>query len=83
MILKNNSDFLEWWLRPPVDPIIKVYVFNYTNIDEYLNGSDAKIKVQEVGPYAYREHIEKVNVRFDDDLITFNVSFYSLNYKNS
>lgn len=74
MILKNNSDMLEWWLRPPIDPLVKVYVFNYTKIEEFLNGSDAKIAVEEIGPFAYREHIEKVNVRFDDDRITFHVS---------
>lgn len=68
---------LEWWLRPPVEPIVKVYVFNYTNIERFLNGSDAKIAVEELGPYAYREHIEKVNVRFDGDQITFHVSVIS------
>jgi hypothetical protein len=74
VILKNNSDILDWWLRPPIDPIVKVYVFNYTNIERFLNGTDAKISVEEVGPYSYREHIEKVNVRFNDDQITFHVS---------
>lgn len=76
-MLKNNSDILEWWLRPPIDPIVKVYVFNYTNIDSFLNGSDTKIFVDEIGPYSYREHIEKVNVRFNDDQITFHVSIIS------
>jgi scavenger receptor class B, member 1 len=76
VILKNNSDILEWWLHPPVDPIVKVYIFNYTNIDSFLNGSDAKIKLQQVGPYTYRERIDKVNVRFDGDNITFHVSFF-------
>lgn len=65
---------LDWWIHPPVDPIVKVYIFNYTNIDRFLNGSDDKIKIEEVGPYAYREHIEKVNVRFRDDQITYHVS---------
>lgn len=74
MLLKNNSDMLDWWIHPPVDPIVKVYIFNYTNIDRFLNGSDDKIKIEEVGPYAYREHIEKVNVRFRDDQITYHVS---------
>mgnify|MGYP003471547052 FL=1 len=68
---------LDWWIHPPVDPIVKVYIFNYTNIDRFLNGTDAKIKIEEVGPYAYREHIEKVNVRFKDDQITYHVSSIS------
>ncbi len=65
---------LSWWLKPPIDPAVKVFIFNYTNIDRFLNGSDAKIKVEEVGPYGYHEKIEKVNLDFDHDIVSFNVS---------
>lgn len=71
---------LNWWLKPPVNPIVKVYIFNYTNIDRFLDGTDAKIKVNEVGPYAYAEPVEKINLRFEKDFVTFNVSLRSLTY---
>lgn len=68
---------LSWWLKPPIDPIVKVYIFNYTNIDRFLSGADSKIQVKEIGPYAYREPVEKVNLQFENDIISFNVSLSS------
>jgi CD36 family len=65
---------LAWFINPPIDPIIKVYVFNYTNIDEFLDGTNGKIKLQEIGPYIYREPSQKVLFTFNEDLITYHVS---------
>jgi hypothetical protein len=41
------------WTAPPVQPLMGVYLFNYTNIKEFEEGKE-KLKVQEVGPYVYR-----------------------------
>lgn len=68
---------LNYWTAPPIDPLIKVYVFNYTNIFEVENGIDELIRVEEVGPYVYRERIVKTHLVFDDDKITFRVSLMS------
>lgn len=65
---------LEWWLSPPVDPLVKVHVFNYTNIEEFLNGTDDKIKVVDIGPYTYREKVEKSMMEFHGASISFYVS---------
>lgn len=65
---------LDWYIKPPFAPTINVYVFNYTNIEEYVAGIDDKIKVNEVGPYVYKEPVEKINVKFEGDRMTFNVS---------
>jgi hypothetical protein len=65
---------MEWWENSPIQPLLKVYIFNYTNIDDYLrNPRGKKIKVQEVGPYVYKEFGSRVNLNFDDQKITFNV----------
>lgn len=42
------------WQKPEVDLYLRVYLWNVTNKDEFLNGIDDKLKVQEVGPYVYR-----------------------------
>lgn len=42
------------WENPPLDVYLKVYIFNVTNADSFLAGSDKKLKVEEVGPYVYR-----------------------------
>ncbi|XP_021917908.1 scavenger receptor class B member 1-like [Zootermopsis nevadensis] len=63
--LENNTLSYRMWEKPPVSPIMAVYIFNYTNANEFQKGIDKKLKVQEVGPYVYREHAEKVNVVFN------------------
>lgn len=76
MILKNGSKALEWWIDSPIQPLIKVHIFNFTNIDEVLKDpKNVKIKLQDVGPYIFKEYSQKVNLEFHDDYkITFQVS---------
>ena len=42
------------WEKPPLEVFLKVYIFNITNGEEFLNGNDKKLKVEEVGPYVYQ-----------------------------
>lgn len=66
---------MEWWKDSPIQPLIKIHVFNYTNIDDYLSGRDKKIKLDDVGPYVYKEFGQRVKLQFTDDhKITFYVS---------
>jgi scavenger receptor class B protein 1 len=73
-VLTNGSMIKDWYFRPPINKIIKVYVFNYTNVDKFMTGHDKKLHVNEIGPLVYEEVIEKVNVRYEGFNITFNVS---------
>lgn len=41
-----------WWSKPPVEPKIRVYVYNVTNADEFLNNGSKPI-LDELGPYVY------------------------------
>ena len=52
--IENNSLAYDVWVKPPIYPLMGIYVFNYTNADEYLEGKDVKLKVEEVGPFVYR-----------------------------
>lgn len=75
LILKNNTKSMEWWQDSPIQPLLKIHIFNYSNIDEVLNGKEKKIKVQDIGPYVYKEFGKRVNLSFtDDNKITFYVS---------
>ena len=40
------------WNHAPLPVYMNYYVFNYTNVDDILNGS--KPYVQQLGPYAYK-----------------------------
>lgn len=54
---------------------VNVYVFNYTNVENFLNGTDSKIRVEEVGPYVYKDLASKSDLRDFGEFVTFKVSF--------
>lgn len=57
------------------DTFLKVHIFNYTNIKDYLEGKAEKIEIKDLGPLTYKEHTTKVNVVFNDNYtVTFRVS---------
>ncbi|KAJ8887576.1 hypothetical protein PR048_013793 [Dryococelus australis] len=66
-VISNTSEFYDMWIRAPVDPLLKIYIFNYTNLDAVRAGRDKKFNVDELGPYTYREFMEKVDVEFNND----------------
>ncbi|XP_053675470.1 lysosome membrane protein 2-like [Anopheles nili] len=67
LILRPNSTAADWWVRPPVYPLLKVHVFNYTNAEQFLAGNDSKLTVEDLGPFVYKETAEKVQVVHNND----------------
>ncbi|XP_075988849.1 scavenger receptor class B member 1-like isoform X2 [Anticarsia gemmatalis] len=57
----------DWWSDPPDEVKLRVYVFNITNHDRFLQGLDDKINVQEIGPIVYLEKLLHSNARFNDN----------------
>ncbi|CAG9807146.1 unnamed protein product [Chironomus riparius] len=55
------------WEKPPLEVFLKVYIFNITNSEEFLNGIDKKLKVEEVGPYVYQEFLVNDNATFHEN----------------
>lgn len=56
--LRPGSQTFEMWRKPPVHPVIKVYIYNVTNADEFLNvlapGEEREKPIlDELGPYVY------------------------------
>jgi len=76
--LRPGSQTFEMWRKPPVHPVIKVYVYNVTNADEFLNvlapGEEREKPIlDELGPFVYVETWEKVNLTFHDNgTLTYN-----------
>ncbi|KAK7582276.1 hypothetical protein V9T40_013721 [Parthenolecanium corni] len=50
----EGAEGFEMWATPPVEVYLKVYLYNITNKDAFLAGTE-KLRVQQVGPYVYRE----------------------------
>ncbi|KAF2896791.1 hypothetical protein ILUMI_09386 [Ignelater luminosus] len=63
-VFTEGGEVFELWRTPPIDLYLKVYLYNVTNKDAFLNGTE-KLKVQEVGPYVYREALSHENVTFN------------------
>ncbi|KAK9506592.1 hypothetical protein O3M35_008493 [Rhynocoris fuscipes] len=78
VIFSENGETFEMWKKPEVDLLLKVYLFNVTNKDEFLRG--AKLKVQEVGPYVYRESMAHVNVSFNENGTITSVPMHPLTW---
>lgn len=53
IVLRPASRTFKWWKQPPINPLMKVYIYNVTNADEFLIDG-AKPIVEELGPYVYR-----------------------------
>ncbi|CAK1546487.1 unnamed protein product [Leptosia nina] len=69
--LWNGSVSYSYWQRPGVIRLTKVYIFNVTNPQGFLENGE-KPKLNEVGPFVYREDMEKVHIKFhDNDTVTF------------
>ena len=66
LVMTPDSDLFDLWSKPPVEPIFNIYMFNYTNIDEWLVGKAEKLIVEDVGPYSYREVQQKRNITFHE-----------------
>ncbi|XP_034827962.1 scavenger receptor class B member 1 [Maniola hyperantus] len=69
--LWNGSLSYSYWQRPGVIRLTKVYIFNVTNPQGFLENGE-KPKLNEVGPFVYREDMEKVNIKFhDNDTVSY------------
>ncbi|XP_077301238.1 scavenger receptor class B member 1-like [Arctopsyche grandis] len=72
LVLRPGSQTFGWWAKPPVTPMMKIYVYNVTNADEFLNNGSKPV-LDELGPYVYRETWEKVNIKFNENgTLSFN-----------
>ncbi|XP_065344696.1 scavenger receptor class B member 1-like [Cloeon dipterum] len=56
----------EWWVEPPDEVFLRLYIFNITNKDEFLAGKQ-KLRLQEVGPWIFRERLRHTDVFFNDN----------------
>lgn len=65
VVIQKGGEVYEYWQKPPVPIYLKIYMFNLTNQQEFLNGQ--KPSVNEVGPYTYSEKREKFNIVFNSN----------------
>ncbi|KAH8389058.1 hypothetical protein KR200_001002, partial [Drosophila serrata] len=64
LIMSEGGEIFNLWAVPPVDLYIKIYLFNITNAEAFLSGRE-QLKVEQVGPYIYKEIMSHKNVTFN------------------
>ncbi|XP_070140391.1 scavenger receptor class B member 1 isoform X2 [Drosophila kikkawai] len=64
LIMSEGGEIFNLWALPPVDLYIKIYLFNITNAEAFLAGRE-RLKVEQVGPYVYKEIMTHKNVTFN------------------
>uniref|UniRef100_A0A8C3X3X2 Scavenger receptor class B member 2 n=1 Tax=Catagonus wagneri TaxID=51154 RepID=A0A8C3X3X2_9CETA len=65
IVLRNGSETFNSWKKPPLPVYTQFYFFNVTNPEEILSGEIPR--VEEVGPYTYRELRNKADIQFGDN----------------
>lgn len=50
--LRVGGQTFGWWSKPPVTPVMRLYIYNVTNADEFLNNGTKPV-LDELGPYVY------------------------------
>ncbi|GBO98648.1 Protein croquemort [Eumeta japonica] len=75
MVLTNESMSYDMWRETPIPMYLECFMFNITNAHEILEGNgDVKPKVEQLGPYTFRETHTKVNITWNDNST---VSYYN------
>ncbi|KAL3270554.1 hypothetical protein HHI36_021092 [Cryptolaemus montrouzieri] len=73
LVITEGSPAFEMWRNPTPKPLVKVYIFNYTNVDRYEEGIDTKLNVEEKGPYVYEDTMERINIKFNGSYVSYQV----------
>ncbi|XP_002133269.1 scavenger receptor class B member 1 isoform X1 [Drosophila pseudoobscura] len=66
LIMADKGEIFNLWAQPPVDLYIKIYLFNITNAEAFLAGRE-QLKVEQVGPYVYKEIMTHENITFNEN----------------
>ncbi|XP_072948525.1 scavenger receptor class B member 1-like [Epargyreus clarus] len=67
IVLQDGGEIFELWRKPEIELYTRIYLFNITNAEAYMAGNDSKIKLEEVGPYVYREALEHNVTSFNEN----------------
>ncbi|XP_065669234.1 platelet glycoprotein 4-like [Hydra vulgaris] len=69
ILVNGNAAYKSWAGIDGLSPVMHFYIFNYTNVDDILHG--AKPKIQQLGPYSYRNQRLKSVLSSDEYTFTY------------
>lgn len=54
----------QMWETPAPEVRLSLYIFTVENAEQFLNGTDSRLRFKEIGPIVYREHLFHRDVEF-------------------
>lgn len=54
----------DMWINPVPEVLMSVHIFTIENPDEFLAGTDTKLRIKDLGPIVYREHLRHTDIVF-------------------
>lgn len=73
-VLQPGTEIYDSWLEPPIDTHLELFLWNWTNADEDYTVQGYRPRLEQLGPYTFREIHERSNVSWNDDQYT--VTYY-------
>lgn len=67
MTLTEDSMSFGIWRETPIPMYLEMFFYNISNVKEILAGTAVKLKVDEIGPYVFREQHTKTNLTWNDN----------------
>ncbi|KAJ8724661.1 hypothetical protein PYW08_016135 [Mythimna loreyi] len=67
MDLREGSFLYNMWENPTYQLRSEMWVYNYTNVQEYLDNTEKVLRVKEVGPFMFQEMRTNENIRIDKE----------------
>lgn len=66
MILRPDSEVYDKWKNPPIALSLDIYLYNWTNPEDFKNFSTKPI-LEQCGPYRFTEKPDKVDINWHPD----------------
>ncbi|CAH2040128.1 unnamed protein product, partial [Iphiclides podalirius] len=63
--MQEGKFIYRMWEKPTYKLFSEVHIFNYTNIDTYMSGTDKVLKLKEIGPFKFQEFRTNANITVD------------------
>ncbi|XP_058057109.1 protein croquemort-like [Anopheles bellator] len=71
-VMEPGTQVYDNWIDPPIDMYLELYLWNWTNAEDYRQVGDYKPHLEQLGPYTFVERHERVNLQWNDnDTLTF------------
>ncbi|XP_047531642.1 scavenger receptor class B member 1-like [Vanessa atalanta] len=66
--IQEGKFIYRMWQNPTYEVFSDVYIFNYTNTEEFLNGDATQFEIDEIGPFKFQELRTNENITVNKEL---------------